>query len=211
MAEAEQAEGDLAAQVQGMSKYKLVILGEQSVGKTALITRFMFDTFDSKYQTTIGIDFLSKTLHLDDRTIRLQLWDTAGQERFRSLIPSYIRDSYVALIVYDVTDRASFGHVDKWVQDVREERGTDVVIMVIGNKIDLEEKREVPTEEGKTKASELDVLFCEASAKSGKNVKSLFQEVARKLPGVAAAAPGNGTLVDVQLEASPPPKKGCDC
>ena len=110
-----------------LKKFKLVFLGEQSgksltvwvtffltddsllvllftsVGKTSLITRFMYDTFDNTYQATIGIDFLSKTMYLEDRTVRLQLWDTAGQERFRSLIPSYIRDSTVAVVVYDIT------------------------------------------------------------------------------------------------------------
>ncbi|CAK0877112.1 unnamed protein product [Prorocentrum cordatum] len=92
----------------GLNKYKLVFLGEQAVGKTSIITQFMYGTFESNYQATIGIDFLSKTLHLEDRTLRLQLWDTAGQERFRSLIPSYIRDSSGAIVVYDVTSRASF-------------------------------------------------------------------------------------------------------
>ncbi|OXT10122.1 hypothetical protein B9K03_11710, partial [Rothia sp. Olga] len=96
-----------------LSKYKIVFLGEQGVGKTSLITRFMYDTFDDHYQATIGIDFLSKTMYLDDKTIRLQLWDTAGQERFRSLIPSYIRDSRVAIIVYDITKKKSFEFIDK--------------------------------------------------------------------------------------------------
>jgi len=95
-------------QIAPLAKYKLVFLGDQSVGKTSIITRFMYDQFDKAYQATIGIDFLSKTMYLEDRTVRLQLWDTAGQERFRSLIPSYIRDSSVAVIVYDITDRASF-------------------------------------------------------------------------------------------------------
>jgi len=98
-----------------LRKFKLVFLGEQSVGKTSLITRFMYDNFDAQYAATIGIDFLSKTMYLDDRTVRLQLWDTAGQERFRSLIPSYIRDSSVAVVVYDVTSTSPtpecwFGH-----------------------------------------------------------------------------------------------------
>ena len=91
-----------------VTKYKLVFLGDQSVGKTSIVTRFMYDTFDSTYQATIGIDFLSKTMYLEDRTVRLQLWDTAGQERFRSLIPSYIRDSSVAVIVYDITSKFIF-------------------------------------------------------------------------------------------------------
>jgi small GTP-binding protein len=77
-----------------------------AVGKTSLITRFMYDSFDNTYQATIGIDFLSKTMYLEDRTVRLQLWDTAGQERFRSLIPSYIRDSTVAVVVYDITSES---------------------------------------------------------------------------------------------------------
>jgi len=83
------------------------------VGKTSLITRFMYDTFDNTYQATIGIDFLSKTMYLEDRTVRLQLWDTAGQERFRSLIPSYIRDSSVAVIVYDITSAFSLSYLPR--------------------------------------------------------------------------------------------------
>lgn len=124
------------------------------------IRRFMYDTFDNTYQATIGIDFLSKTMYLEDRTVRLQLWDTAGQERFRSLIPSYIRDSSVAIVVYDITsrlklafekysradvciDRASFLSTSKWIDDVRSERGNDVIIVLVGNKADLSDKRYV--------------------------------------------------------------------
>lgn len=86
-------------------KVKVVFLGEQSVGKTSIITKFMFDSFESAYQATIGIDFLAKIVETPERAVRLQLWDTAGQERFRSLIPSYIRDSMVAVIVYDITSQ----------------------------------------------------------------------------------------------------------
>uniref|UniRef100_A0A8U7MMC3 RAB6A, member RAS onco family n=1 Tax=Corvus moneduloides TaxID=1196302 RepID=A0A8U7MMC3_CORMO len=124
-----------------LRKFKLVFLGEQSVGKTSLITRFMYDSFDNTYQATIGIDFLSKTMYLEDRTIRLQLWDTAGQERFRSLIPSYIRDSAAAVVVYDITNVNSFQQTTKWIDDVRTERGSDVIIMLVGNKTDLADKR----------------------------------------------------------------------
>ncbi|XP_061559453.1 ras-related protein Rab-6A isoform X4 [Phycodurus eques] len=123
-----------------LRKFKLVFLGEQSVGKTSLITRFMYDSFDNTYQATIGIDFLSKTMYLEDRTIRLQLWDTAGQERFRSLIPSYIRDSAAAVVVYDITNVNSFQQTTKWIDDVRTERGSDVIIMLVGNKTDLADK-----------------------------------------------------------------------
>eukprot|EP01036_Dinobryon_divergens_P040104 gene40104-52983_t len=95
--------GTATPNISPLAKYKLVFLGDQGVGKTSIITRFMYDSFDKNYQATIGIDFLSKTMYLEDRTVRLQLWDTAGQERFRSLIPSYIRDSSVAVVVYDIT------------------------------------------------------------------------------------------------------------
>jgi len=167
-----------------ISKYKLVFLGEQAVGKTSIITRFMYDTFDQAYQATIGIDFLSKTLYMDDRTVRLQLWDTAGQERFRSLIPSYIRDSSAAVIVYDVTNKTSFENTKRWIDDVRAERGDDVVLALVGNKTDLAEERQVTVEEGEARAKEHGLLFVETSAKAGMNVKSLFRQIATNLPGM---------------------------
>nr|XP_027204038.1 arrestin red cell-like isoform X1 [Dermatophagoides pteronyssinus] len=169
-----------------LRKFKLVFLGEQSVGKTSLITRFMYDTFDNTYQATIGIDFLSKTMYLEDRTVRLQLWDTAGQERFRSLIPSYIRDSTVAVVVYDITNANSFHQTSKWIDDVRTERGNDVIIMLVGNKTDLQDKRQISADEGEKKAKELNVMFIETSAKSGYQVKQLFRRVAAALPGMEA-------------------------
>ncbi|KPP61986.1 ras-related protein Rab-6A-like, partial [Scleropages formosus] len=174
----------------------------------------MYDSFDNTYQATIGIDFLSKTMYLEDRTVRLQLWDTAGQERFRSLIPSYIRDSTIAVVVYDITNLNSFQQTSKWIDDVRTERGSDVIIMLVGNKTDLADKREVSveaaekkarelnvmhietsakagynvkqitTEEGEQRAKELNVMFIETSAKTGYNVKQLFRRVAAALPGM---------------------------
>ena len=158
-------------------------------------------------------------MYLEDRTIRLQLWDTAGQERFRSLIPSYIRDSSVAIVVYDVSstpaprrahdrsprgdrrsraarpprappDRASFVSTVRWVEEVRSERHVDdVMIVLVGNKSDvLNEKRQVSTEEGDTKARELSVMFMETSAKAGFNIK-----VGRRRPGATAAGAAVGT------------------
>lgn len=167
-----------------LSKYKIVFLGEQGVGKTSLITRFMYDTFDDHYQATIGIDFLSKTMYLDDKTIRLQLWDTAGQERFRSLIPSYIRDSRVAIVVYDITKKKSFEFIDKWIEDVKNERGEDnVILCIVGNKSDLSDERQVSTEEGEQKAKVLGAnIFMETSTKVGYNVKNLFKKIAKSLP-----------------------------
>ncbi|CAG8643269.1 22949_t:CDS:2, partial [Gigaspora rosea] len=172
-----------------LRKFKLVFLGEQSVGKTSLITRFMYDTFDNTYQAK-------------DRTVRLQLWDTAGQERFRSLIPSYIRDSSVAVVVYDITNRNSFMNTAKWIDDVRAERGHDVIIVLVGNKTDLNDRRQVTTEEGEKKAKEFNVMFIETSAKAGHNVKTLFRKIAQALPGMenTMSEPQN-QLIDVNINS----------
>lgn len=186
--------------VSPLAKYKLVFLGDQSVGKTSIITRFMYDKFDNTYQATIGIDFLSKTMYLEDRTVRLQLWDTAGQERFRSLIPSYIRDSSVAVVVYDVTNRQSFLNTLRWIEEVRNERGSDVIIVLVGNKTDLVDKRQVSIEEGDSKARDLAVIFIETSAKAGFNIKALFRKIAAALPGMDSFTTSKQEdLVDVNL------------
>lgn len=168
-----------------LRKYKIVFLGDQSVGKTSLITRFMYDTFDETYAATIGIDFLLKTMYLDDnRTIRLQLWDTAGQERFRSLIPSYIRDSHVAVICYDITNKKSFNNLDKWIKDVKLERGDDVIIVLVGNKSDLaNDKRQVTLEDVEALHRKVgSKFFIETSTKANHNVKLLFKKIAQSLP-----------------------------
>nr|GMC62330.1 ras-related protein RABH1e [Ipomoea batatas] len=191
------------AVVSPMAKYKLVIVGDQSVGKTSIITRFMFDKFDTTYEVdlifsyapclilkyldilmkrikeflyscaTIGIDFLSKTMYLGNRPVRLQLWDTAGHERFRSLIPSYLRDFSIAVIVYDVTNRQSFLNTSKWIEEVQVERGNDVIIVLVGNKIDLVDKRQVSIEEGGAKAREFSFMFIETSAKDRFNIETI--------------------------------------
>ncbi|XP_068182063.1 ras-related protein Rab-41 isoform X3 [Antennarius striatus] len=198
-----------------LRKFKLVFLGEQSVGKTSLITRFMYDSFDNTYQATIGIDFLSKTMYLEDRTIRLQLWDTAGQERFRSLIPSYIRDSAAAVVVYDIANLNSFQQTSKWIDDVRTERGSDVIIMLVGNKTDLADKRQITTEGGEQRAKELNVMFIETSAKTGYNVKQLFRRVAAALPGMdSTPEKSKEDMIDIKLEKQPEmtvTESSCSC
>eukprot|EP00455_Lapot_gusevi_P048367 TRINITY_DN666_c0_g1_i2.p1 TRINITY_DN666_c0_g1~~TRINITY_DN666_c0_g1_i2.p1 ORF type:complete len:264 (-),score=34.38 TRINITY_DN666_c0_g1_i2:422-1213(-) len=198
------------------SKYKLVFLGDESVGKTSIITRFMYDNYDTTYHATIGIDFLSKTMYLEDRIVRLQLWDTAGQERFRSLIPSYIRDSAVAVVVYDITSRASFLNTQKWIDDVRAERGNEVVIMLVGNKTDLSDKRQVSVEDGESRARESNVMFIETSAKAGFNIKQLFRKLAMALPGMESTnIQQDATMVDVKLNPAKPdaphPDTPCAC
>lgn len=181
------------------SKYKLVFLGTQSVGKSALITRYIYDTFDPTYRITLGIDFVSKSVlvppkptpspidgisnpHRNPHRIRLQIWDSAGQERFRSLIPSYIRDCSIAIIVYDVTERNTYLGAFDWLKDVRSERGEEVMVMLVGNKCDLEAQRQVSTEEAMQMATETGLLFKETSAKLNINVQEMFDELVAALP-----------------------------
>lgn len=132
-------------------------------------------------------------MYLEDRTVRLQLWDTAGQERFRSLIPSYIRDSSVAVVVYDISSLKSFQNTRKWVDDVRGERGADVIIVLVGNKTDLGDKREVTQQMGEEEAKRCGALFVETSAKVGANVKALFRRIAQALPGMEGEGEGGGS------------------
>ena len=170
-------------------------------------------------------------MYLDDRTVRLQLWDTAGQERFRSLIPSYIRDSSVAVVVYDITsqpfysffsfflihfffsslfflflleDRASFLNTSKWIEDVRNERGNDVIIVLVGNKTDASERRQVSIDEGEDKSTKDGILFIETSAKAGFNIKALFRKLATALPGMETAQtqPANNSKLIFQSPKS---------
>jgi len=193
------------------SKYKLVFVGDSNVGKTSIISRFMYDHFDENYDATIGIDFLAKTHTVKDKTVRLQLWDTAGQERFRSLIPSYIRDSSVAVVVYAIDNPESFNSVRKWVDEVRAERDKEVIIFVVGNKTDLDHKRRIRTDEGRTKAKQLDAYFMETSAKDTHNINALFDEIAQRLPekqtDAGAAIPGPNSRVDLNHGGSS--KSGC--
>ncbi|KAL7669169.1 hypothetical protein ACOME3_009835 [Neoechinorhynchus agilis] len=144
-------------------------------------------------------------MYLEDKTIRLQLWDTAGQERFQSLIPGYIRDSDMAVVVYSISDAESFNQIDKWIKGVRGERGDDVIIALVGNKTDLSDKREVELEDGQARADELGAMFIETSAKSGYNVKKLFQEMSAALlrmsnDAIAKKEERKNSLVEVSLK-----------
>lgn len=187
--------------LQPCKKYKIVFLGEQSVGKTSLITRFMYDTFDGNYQATVGIDFLSKTMYLNNNNvIRLQLWDTAGQERFRSLIPSYIRDSCVAVIVYDISNINTFNNVEKWYDDVKHERNDNVIVCLVGNKADLNEIRQITEQQGAFKAKQLNAIFMETSAKIGYNVKQLFRKICDKLSEIDGKLNAGQHLYEVSLQ-----------
>jgi small GTP-binding protein len=163
-----------------LSKCKLVFLGSSGVGKTSLIHRYILNSFDKDYSGTVGIDFFTKPVHVRDRMVNLQIWDTAGQERFKSLIPFYIRDSTIAVIVYDVSNRESFDEAKAWHKTVVSERGSDAVCILVGNKNDLEAG--VPPEEVAAFTKSIAIQTIETCAKTGQNVPRLFKLVTEALP-----------------------------
>ena len=157
---------DLNLSVSNFKKFKLVFLGDQSVGKSSIISRYVYDTFDNSANPTIGVDFVVKSIYYGDNTYKIHFWDTAGQERFKSLIPSYIKDCQIAVLVYDVTSRKSFDNISGWYENIQNERGDDIILGLLANKVDLE-NRVVSTEEGFKKAESIKAIFMECSAKTG--------------------------------------------
>ena len=168
-----------------VSHYKIIFLGDQSVGKSSILNRFYQDKFEPDYQATIGLDFHSKNIEINGTSIRLLLYDTAGQEKFKSLIPMYIRDANIILVVYDISIKDSFVHTDHWVNETKDLKKEDAIFVLVGNKTDLEDKRAVTTKEAENFASEKGFIFQEVSAKTGDGIEELFEkkifsEMARK-------------------------------
>ena len=155
-------------------KYKLIFLGDQSVGKSSILNRFLNDTFLEDYQATIGLDFQSKNVQIDNQDIHLLLYDTAGQEKFRSLIPMYTRDANIILLVYDISNKESFNNLSLWLKDLTNINFDEVIFCIVANKIDLNDKRLVTKEEGEKFAEEHDFIFQEISAKTGEGFSELF-------------------------------------
>jgi Ras-related protein Rab-2A len=155
--------------------FKYIIVGESSVGKSCLLLQFLDNRFKDSHDLTIGVDFGSKTIRLDDGTnVKVQIWDTAGQESFRSITKSYYRGSICALLVYDITRRSTFENLSRWLEDLREVAYNKMVVLLVGNKADLAGSREVSTEEGTEFAKKHNLIFYETSAKTGLNIEQAF-------------------------------------
>ncbi|EGB05184.1 hypothetical protein AURANDRAFT_70339 [Aureococcus anophagefferens] len=150
--------------------FKLVLLGDTAVGKSCLVVRFVRDEFFEFQEPTIGAAFLTQSVSLEGATVKFEIWDTAGQERYRSLAPMYYRGAAAAIVVYDITNKESFNGAKSWVKELQRRGDPNVVIALAGNKADLPNKRKSVSSTFTT------------SAKSATNVKSLFQEIALKLP-----------------------------
>ena len=165
--------------------FKYIIIGDAAVGKSNLLLRYVHGQFNEQYQATIGVEFGAKNVNIRDRLYRIQIWDTAGQENFKSITRAYYKNSVCALVVYDITKRVTFENVGSWIDDCRNQSPKTINLILIGNKSDLEEQREVTYEEGKELADQNGIYFYETSAKNGQNVEEVFSnsadEIARKI------------------------------
>ncbi|KAM7041209.1 ras-related protein Rab-43 [Acridotheres tristis] len=163
--------------------FKLVLIGDASVGKTCLVQRFKTGAFSERQGSTIGVDFTMKSLEIQGKRVKLQIWDTAGQERFRTITQSYYRSANGAILAYDISKRGSFQSIPRWIEDVRKYAGSNIVQLLIGNKSDLSGLREVQLAEAQSLAERYDNIICaiETSAKDSSNVEEAFVKMATEL------------------------------
>ena len=151
--------------------FKIVLIGDSAVGKSNILSRFVKGEFNPESKTTIGVEFATKNLTLDQKRIKLQVWDTAGQERFRSMASAYYRGAMGALLVYDITRRNTFENLDKWVKELKNFAEEGIVTVLIGNKSDLRQFRSVKTEQGQEYASRNSMIFLATSAMDSTNIE----------------------------------------
>ncbi|MBN3325343.1 RAB43 protein, partial [Atractosteus spatula] len=162
--------------------FKIVLIGDAGVGKTCVVQRFKTGIFVERQGNTIGVDFTMKTMDIQGKRVKLQIWDTAGQERFRTITQSYYRSANGAVIAYDISKRGSFTSVPRWIEDVKKYAGSSIVQLLIGNKSDLTDMREVPFEDAQALVSRLDLVDAiETSAKDSRNVEEAFTKMATEL------------------------------
>ncbi|EEF34153.1 ras-related protein RABA5a [Ricinus communis] len=208
--------------------FKIVLIGDSAVGKSNLLARFARDEFYPNSKSTIGVEFQTQKMDINGKEVKAQIWDTAGQERFRAVTSAYYRGAVGALLVYDISRRQTFDSVGKWLNELHTHSDMNVVTILVGNKSDLKDAREVSTAEGKALAETQDLFFMETSALDSSNVTAAFQTVVREIYNILSRkvmsnefnkqdAPlmGNGKTVVLQgdgsQEAIAEPRNGGGC
>ncbi|CAA7014882.1 unnamed protein product [Microthlaspi erraticum] len=200
--------------------FKVVLIGDSGVGKSNLLSRFTKNEFNLESKSTIGVEFATRTLKVDGKVVKAQIWDTAGQERYRAITSAYYRGAVGALLVYDVTRRATFENVDRWLKELKNHTDPNIVVMLVGNKSDLRHLLAVPTEDGKSYAEQESLCFMETSALEATNVEDAFAEVLTQIyritskKQVEAGEDANGSVpkgekIEVKNDVSALKKLGC--
>ena len=157
--------------------FKVVLVGDSFVGKTNIMSKYLKNEFREDSKATVGVEFGSKQFTIEGHSVKAQIWDTAGQERYKAITSAYYKGAKGAFIVYDITRKNSFESVERWVSDVISVADKKITIILIGNKSDLEDQRQVTKEEAEEKATKLEIAFMETSALSGDNLEKAFEKM----------------------------------
>ena len=202
--------------------FKIILVGDSGVGKTNILSRYVNDYFSESTKSTVGVELGCKIEEINNTKVKIQIWDTAGQERYKSITQTYYKGAKGALIVYDISRKESFLNVDKWIGDLKEYGEENVCVLLIGNKCDLDNIRQVSLDEVTKKAEQYKIGFCETSALNAKNIDYAFQKliklVAEKIPGNdekygnKSNVISTGVSLDTKIiaeEKRPKNKKGC--
>ena len=188
---------------------KVILIGDSGVGKTNIMSKFLKNQFMEESKATIGVEFGSKLFNHEGHKIKAQIWDTAGQEKYKAITGAYYKGSKGALVVYDITQKKTFENIEKWVNDLKAAGDPKITIILIGNKNDLDDKRQVSKDQGEEKARSFGCAFLETSAYSGDNidkafnlmVKEIYEKFSNDSTGEDELAPGsNGNGKDVELD-----------
>lgn len=191
-------------------KFKIVILGDTCVGKSCILMRFVKNSMLHSHLSTIGIDSSTKTISTERGKAVLQIWDTAGQEKFRSISHSYIRNADAIILVYDVTSEETFDHVSTWMEAIQGLARQGLPVILVGNKIDMENERKISTEEGQKLAEKYKILFKEASAMSGNGVTEAFTMLTIEIFDKQGISGNSGCKLEDAKKVSNNKRK-CDC
>lgn len=153
---------------------KIILVGDSGVGKTNILNQFVRNQFNPDSKATVGVEFTTKTVQIDGKTVKAQIWDTAGQERYRAVTASYYKGASGAMLVYDITNSISFNSVRKWLKEIQDNSDNKATVMLVGNKCDLDSSRSIPLEEARALADKENMLFLETSAMSAENIQQAF-------------------------------------
>ena len=155
--------------------FKVVLVGDSFVGKTNIMSKYLKNEFHEDSKATVGVEFGSRQFNIEGHVVKAQIWDTAGQERYKAITSAYYKGAKGAFIVYDITRKESFENVSKWAEQLKSTADKNLTIIIVGNKTDLEDQRQVTSEEGQNKANSLESAFIETSAASGSNLDKAFE------------------------------------